>query len=444
MSFYPAISASILENSFNFAAGLTKITENEKELIRHCCKSVLFHEGEPWSKKHNKNSFDVPMGSFHGAEICELVGLYILDILKKEKIFRDGNFGIYRDDGLAVVDILPGPDMERKVKHLRKVFKNIGFDVTIEANLFVTDFLDVTLDLQNESHKPYRKPNAHTVYVNSKSNHPEHVLKHIPVAVNNRLQKISSSQSIFKETTQQYQEAIRESGYDHELAYSHKNEKGKNKKRRRRNILYFNAPFCKSVATRVGKRFLEIVDNNFTENHPYCKVFNRKTLKVSYSCMPNMKQLIMAHNRKMLDTQYKERRMCDCKKQECPVNGSCLMENIIYKATVITDNQTKFYVGSTGLSFKNRYTKHKYSFKHEKHKNTTTLSQYIWKLKNSEVNFKIQWEILTRTKNKYSLKNGCKLCNAEKIEILKVKKSESLNKRNELQTGCIHYRKQFI
>ena len=178
-----------MENCFNFAAGLTKITENEKELIRHCCKSVLFHEGEPWSKKHNKNSFDVPMGSFHGAEICELVGLYILDILKKEKIFRDGNFGIYRDDGLAVVDILPGPDMERKVKHLRKVFKNIGFDVTIEANLFVTDFLDVTLDLQNESHKPYRKPNAHTVYVNSKSNHPEHVLKHIPVAVNNRLQK---------------------------------------------------------------------------------------------------------------------------------------------------------------------------------------------------------------------------------------------------------------
>ena len=106
-----------------------------------------------------------------------------------------------------------------------------------------------------------------TVYVNSKSNHPEHVLKHIPVAVNNRLQKISSSQSIFKETTQQYQEAIRESGYDHELAYSHKNEKGKNNKRRRRNILYFNAPFCKSVATRVGKRILEIVDKNFTEDH---------------------------------------------------------------------------------------------------------------------------------------------------------------------------------
>ena len=86
------------------------------------------------------------MCSFHCVEICELVGLFILDILNEENIFCDGNFGIYRDDGLAVVDILPEPDMERKVEQLRKVFKNIGFDVTIEANLFVTDFLDVTLD----------------------------------------------------------------------------------------------------------------------------------------------------------------------------------------------------------------------------------------------------------------------------------------------------------
>ena len=64
VSFYPNISATILESSFNFATGLTEIAVYEKELIRHCCKLVLFHEGEPWSKKHNKNSFDVSMGTF--------------------------------------------------------------------------------------------------------------------------------------------------------------------------------------------------------------------------------------------------------------------------------------------------------------------------------------------------------------------------------------------
>ena len=113
------------------------------------------------------------MCSFHCVEICELVGLFILDILNEENIFCDGNFCIYRDDGLAQVDILPELDMERKVKKLRKIFRNIGFDVTIKDNLFATDFLGVTLDLQNESRKPYSKPNAHTVYVNIESNNLE-------------------------------------------------------------------------------------------------------------------------------------------------------------------------------------------------------------------------------------------------------------------------------
>lgn len=47
--------------------------------------------------------------------------------------------------------------------------------MTIEANLSVTDFLDVNLDLKTKAKTPYRKPNMHTVYMKSKPNHPEHV-----------------------------------------------------------------------------------------------------------------------------------------------------------------------------------------------------------------------------------------------------------------------------
>ena len=57
--------------------------------------------------------------------------------------------------------------------------------------------------------------------------------------------------------------------------------------------------------------------------------------------MPNMKQLIMAHSRKMLDTEDKERRVRVCKKQECLVNRSCLIVNIFYKATVTTENRER-------------------------------------------------------------------------------------------------------
>ena len=80
--------------------------------------------------------------------------------------------------------------------------------------------------------------------------------------------------------------------------------------------------------------------------------------------------------------------MCDCRKQDCPVDGSCLMEIVIDRASVTTENQGKFCVGSTGLyNVENRYTKHKHSFRHEKHSNATTLSQYIRKSKNNNIKY---------------------------------------------------------
>ena len=51
-------------------------------------------------KKHGYNKFDVSMGAYDGAEVCELVGLYILKQLESK---FNINIGLYRDDGLAVL-----------------------------------------------------------------------------------------------------------------------------------------------------------------------------------------------------------------------------------------------------------------------------------------------------------------------------------------------------
>ena len=153
----------------------------------------------------------------------------------------------------------------------------------------------------------------------------------------------------------------------------------------------------------------------------------------------------MAHNRKMLDDDP-NMRMCNCRvKNECPVSNRCLTENTVYKATVfnITKNETNFYIGSTGLTFKNRYTKHKHSFNWIAKRNATALSDHIWKLKENNNKYKITWEILARTKIKYNSQNGCKLCNMEKAEIAKLD-SRGLNKRDELQSGCPHYKNMFL
>ena len=48
-------------------------------------------------KKDAGTTFDVTMGSYHGAELRELIGIYIQSLLTN--ILSKDNMGLYRDDG---------------------------------------------------------------------------------------------------------------------------------------------------------------------------------------------------------------------------------------------------------------------------------------------------------------------------------------------------------
>ena len=54
------------------------------------------------------------MGCFDGAEVCKLVDTYILNQL--QHTFQHHSVGLYRDDDLAVVKGLSGPEIERMKK----------------------------------------------------------------------------------------------------------------------------------------------------------------------------------------------------------------------------------------------------------------------------------------------------------------------------------------
>ena len=83
-------------------------------------------------------------------------------------------------------------------------------------------------------------------------------------------------------------------------------------------------------------------------------------------------------------------------------------DDVVYKATIVSDNDSKEYIGSCSTTFKLRFGNHKNSFINTKKKNETELSTYIWQLKNSNTNFKIDWEIITRAKSYFK---GSKNCN---------------------------------
>ena len=149
--------------------------EHTANIIMHCRQSILFSNGSSWPKKSSPQ-FDVAMGSFDGAEVCELVGLYVLYHLSSV-IGDKMNIGLYRDDGLAILEATSGPETDRIRKKIEKLLKDHNLQITTELGLIQTNFLDVTFNLKSGKYWPYRKPNDQPLYVNAGSNHPPMIKK---------------------------------------------------------------------------------------------------------------------------------------------------------------------------------------------------------------------------------------------------------------------------
>ena len=81
------------------------------------------------------------------------------------------------------------------------------------------------------------------------------------------------------------------------------------------------------------------------------KIFNRHTLKLSYSCTPNMKSVISSHKKYVLsnfNSPTQQPDTCNCRKTpDCPLEGKCLQSNVIYKATVTTATTIETYVAAS-------------------------------------------------------------------------------------------------
>ena len=150
----------------------------------------------------------------------------------------------------------------------------------------------------------------------NKSNHPPDVKKQLPRMINQRISNLSWLETVFNSNKNKYQEALKNTGYNEEMKYEKKNNDKKKKKKRNRNIIWFNPPYSQSVKTNIGAKFLNLIDKHFkkTELH---KFFNRKNVKISYSCMPNIESIISGHNRKLLQSTSAEENQNQMKTCSC-------------------------------------------------------------------------------------------------------------------------------
>ena len=143
-----------------------------------------------------------------------------------------------------------------------------------------------------------------------------------------------------------YSDALRKSGFHDNITFIPKttNTKTNKKKTRKRKIIWFNPPYCLSVKTNVGKIFLKLIKKHFLKGNSLNKIFNKNTIKVSYSCMANISSILSLHKKNILNPVSNTEYGCNCRSKESwPQQNKFLAPKIVYRADVknLTNHEKK-------------------------------------------------------------------------------------------------------
>ena len=135
---------------------------------------------------------------------------------------------------------------------------------------------------------PYRKPNNETLYIDTNSNHPPTIIKHLPASIGRRISDISSNKELFSKAKSHYESALKQSGHEKKLTFTERKKPAthtaqNSRKNRQRNVIWFNPPYSMNVQTNIGREFLSLVRKHLPKNQRYNNIFNKNNIKVSYS-----------------------------------------------------------------------------------------------------------------------------------------------------------------
>ena len=161
----------------------------------------------------------------------------------------------------------------------------------------------------------------------------------LPLSLERRLSKLSSNEKIFNDSIPSYQEALIKAGYNlqPQVNLPETRPEKNNSQQLKRKVTWFNPWYSKNVSTKVGKFSLSWIDHHkyFPPQHKLYKFFNRNNVKISYSCLPNIKSIINAHNGNILCLSPTiGRSTCNCINiSQCPLQQRCLSNNILYQAS---------------------------------------------------------------------------------------------------------------
>ena len=161
--------------------------------------------------------------------------------------------------------------------------------------------------------------------------------------------------------------------------------------------------------------------------------------------MGNITTIISNHNKAELNKStrtHDQKKSCNCWKPDlCPMDGNYNMENVTYQAEVTTTNTMETYIRLCDTTFKLRYRNHICSFRNEWYKHATEHSKYIWSVKDQNIVYNIKWRRVKLARSYSNVAERCNLSSWETFFILCRPEMSTLNRRNELASGCRHTRK---
>ena len=192
--------------------------------------------------EERRDLFNVAVGGYDGAEVCELVRTFLLE--KNSEICNESNIGLYRDGGLSIFRTKSGTQLEKIKKNSQRLLKEYDLKITGNSNQKIVNYLDLTLNLKDSNFRPY-------------------YIKHIPTSTENRLSNLSSTEILFKESTTHYEENLRESGYNKKLTYKPTHTNHQKHSKYRTKIIWFNSLFSKNISTKIGKSFFKSLRPTF-------------------------------------------------------------------------------------------------------------------------------------------------------------------------------------
>ena len=99
--------------------------------------------------------------------------------------------------------------------------------------------------------------------INTKSNHPRNIIKKLPESIEQRINNISSDATTFDNVAPFYNEALKSSGYKHNIQFREKKSVQRKNKNRKCNIIWYNPPYSMGMKTNIAKVFLSLIDKLF-------------------------------------------------------------------------------------------------------------------------------------------------------------------------------------